>query len=154
MISGALYAKLKQRQRMLDDAIAGKFQILVVAEQSRLGRGSLFETGFIMEQFEEAGVRIISRTEGEVSTRGEQGVMTAFRGYKDAAVITDTAKRVYPKMKDRAIAGFSTGQKIYGYTSVPTGPKGDWKRFVIEPTQAATMRRIFSMYVDGLGAKN
>src|SRR5262245_8956501 len=58
-VSGATYAKLHARKRMVDDAEGGRFQILIVSEQSRLGR-DMIEVAYTIKLIAESGVRIYS----------------------------------------------------------------------------------------------
>src|SRR5258705_5058616 len=63
-VSGRVYTKLHERERMLRDAEAGKFAVLVVAEQSRLGRNAAEVIATVM-RLQEAGVRVFERCSGQ-----------------------------------------------------------------------------------------
>ena len=70
MISGAEYAKLKGRDRMVADAKDGKFQILILSEQARVGRGSMIESTHILWQLSEYDVKIYEyMSESEICRR-------------------------------------------------------------------------------------
>jgi DNA invertase Pin-like site-specific DNA recombinase len=152
-VSGTTFARLDGRKAMITDAEAGKFQILVVAEQSRLGRDAIEVCSTIRSLTDDAGIKIVSRTEGEISVEGEQMLMTMFRSYKDAAVPRDTAKRVLDAARERIQSGFVAGAKCFGYDNVVVqSPRGERKKRTPNPEQAAIVVRLFQMYADGLGS--
>lgn len=62
-ISGAEFAKLKARKRMVDDAEAGKFQILVISGQKSLGR-DMIESVYTIKSIADSGVTIWSYLDG------------------------------------------------------------------------------------------
>jgi site-specific DNA recombinase len=155
-VSGATYAKLEGRTRLLGAAEAGAFQILVVSEQSRLGR-DMIEVAYTIKRIAECGVRIFSYLDdAEIGVEGEQALLTMLRGYKDQGQRGDTSKRVYDAALRRVRAGQVAGAKVFGYDNVAiTGVDG--KRSHVErqvnASQAATVVRIFELYVGGLGSK-
>jgi len=152
MVSGLTYAKLDGRKAMIADAEAGKFQVLVVAEQSRLGR-DMIEVAYWIKQLTETGVRIYSRAEGEISVDGEQGLLTIMRGYKDQAAPRDAARRVYDAALQRINHGFVAGAKVYGYRNITVAsPSGERKKRQPHPEELAVVQRIFQLYAAGIGS--
>jgi site-specific DNA recombinase len=154
-ISGATYAKLEGRKRLLAAAEAGTFSILVLSEQSRAGR-DMIEVAYTLKRIAECGVRIYSYLDdAEISVEGEQALLTMLRGYKDQGQQRDTSKRVYDAALRRARAGQVAGSKIFGYDNVAVlgadGKKSHVERRV-NAEQAALVRQVFELYAGGLGS--
>ena len=154
-VSGATYARLDGRKRLVAAAEAEAFQVLVVSEQSRLGR-DMIEVAYTIKQIAECGVRIVAYLDGsEIGIEGEQAIMTMLRGYKDQGARSDTSRRVYDAALRRVRAGQVAGAKVFGYDNVtvlgPSGKKAHVERRKNE-AQAATVVRVFEMYAAGLGS--
>ena len=155
-VSGAAYAKLVQRNRMVADAEAGAFQVLVVSEQSRLGR-DMIEVAYTIKRIAESGVRIFSYLDDqEISVEDEVAqAMTFLRSFSSASERRQTSRRVFDAARRRVRAGQVAGAKIYGYDNAPVhGPGGKPSYTVrrINPEQAAVVVRIFTMYAEGIGS--
>jgi site-specific DNA recombinase len=150
-VSGAAYAKLVERNRMADDAEAGKFQILVVSEQSRLGR-DMIEVAYTIKRIAEGGVRIFAYLDdAEISVEDEVAqAMTFLRSFSSASERRQTSKRVFDAAQRRVRAGAVAGAKVYGYDH-QRGADGLVRR-VINPAQAAVLVRIFTAYAEGIGS--
>lgn len=58
----------------------------------------------------------------------------------------------------RALAGFWTGGRVYGYATVeeenPPDPEHRRKRMVVHPEESVVVRRIFTLFADGISLKN
>jgi len=155
-VSGAAYAKLVQRNRMVAEAEAGAFQVLVVSEQSRLGR-DMIEVAYTIKRIAESGVRIFSYLDDqEISVEDEVAqAMTFLRSFSSASERRQTSRRVFDAAQRRVRAGQVAGAKIYGYDNVPVpGPGGKPSHTVrrVNPDQAAVVVRIFTMYAEGIGS--
>jgi DNA invertase Pin-like site-specific DNA recombinase len=115
-ISGAEISKLKARARMVADADAGKFSILVVCEQKSLGRGEIIETCTTIKTIADAGVRIFEYLTGTgISVEDEIAqVMTMLRGFASASERRQASRRVYDASVQRVRAGYVAGAKAIG----------------------------------------
>ncbi len=120
-ISGVTYAKLKDRARMVTDAAAGKFQALVVSEQSRLGRDWI-ESAYTIKKICESGVRIFAYLrDEEIEVTTDSGKMRiVFTGYASSQESTRTSERTRDGLRKRASAGYVTGGRLYGYKDSTT----------------------------------
>jgi DNA invertase Pin-like site-specific DNA recombinase len=154
-VSGATYAKLEGRKRLIAAAEGGAFSILVMSEQSRAGR-DMIECAYTLKRIAESGVTMYGYLDdAEISVEGEQALLTILRGYKDQGQQRDTSKRVYDAAIRRVKAGQVAGAKIFAYDNVAVlGPDG--KRSHVErrinATQAAIVRRVFALYAGGAGS--
>ncbi len=129
-ISGAEISKLKARARMVADADAGKFSILVVSGQKSLGRGEIIETCTTIKTIADAGVRIFEYLTGTgISVEDEIAqVMTMLRGFASASERRQASRRVYASVQ-RVRAGYVAGAKaIGGRDAVRSAPPA--RRFV------------------------
>lgn len=155
-VSGAAYAQLVARNRMVAAAEAGAFQGLVVSEQSRLGR-DMIEVAYTIKRIAESGVKIYSYLDdAEISVEDEMAqAMTFLRSFSSASERRQTSKRVFDAGLQRVRAGHVAGAKIWGYDNVPVlGPSGKRLHTLrrVNPAQAAVVVRIFTMYAEGIGS--
>jgi DNA invertase Pin-like site-specific DNA recombinase len=155
--SGAAWARLERRNRLVEACEAGApFQVLVVSEQSRLGR-HMIETAHLIMRITDSGVRIFSYLDdAELKVEDEvDQAMTVLKSFAAAVERRQGSRRVFDSAIRRVRAGQIAGAKIYGYDNVPVpGPGG--KRLhtlrVVNAEQAAVVRRIFARYADGIGS--
>jgi DNA invertase Pin-like site-specific DNA recombinase len=127
------------------------FQVLVMSEESRLGREST-ETFPALKQILAAGVRIFSYLEDREVLLGTlaDNTMTFLRAEFAAEERRKAAQRTLDAMVRKARAGYVTGGKVFGYDNVRIA-KGQVDRQINE---AAIVRRIFTLYADGCGYRN
>ena len=151
-LSGATYAMLKARAQMVDGAIEGRFQILVISEQSRLGR-DMIEAAYLIKTVAESGVDIYGYLDGQrISVDDDVAqAMTMLRGFAGAAERSGASKRTRAKAVALAKAGNVTGGRCYGYDNVEAAG-GKVRR--INEGQAEVVLRIFTLYADGQGHKS
>jgi len=149
-VSGAEYAKLTDRARMVADAEAGRFTILIVAEQSRLGR-DLIDSVSTIRRIAEAGGRIFTYTTGEeIAVEDEvQQIMTMLRGFGDASERRKASQRTRDGLRRRAARGAVAGNRLFGYSQSRATDGFVYRS--INPTEAKVIRRIFTEYADGHG---
>ncbi len=93
----------------------------------------------------------------KVRSDDEQAEMFwGFRGIIDSMYVRDMRKKVIRGMEGRALAGFSTGGRCYGYTSVPEAnpqdPEHPRRMLVVLESEAAVVSRVFQMFLDGIGS--
>jgi site-specific DNA recombinase len=152
-VSGAEFAKLHQRKQMVDDAEAGKFQALVISEQSRLGH-DMIESVYTIKLIADSGVAIWSYLDAtEISVEDEVAqVVTMLKGFSAASERRQASKRVYDSALQRVRAGYVTGARCFGYDHVEVSTPTTHVERRVNPDQAAIVERIFTMYVSGRGA--
>jgi site-specific DNA recombinase len=126
------------------------FGVLIVSELSRIGRASA-RTLYAVTQIEEAGVAIHGYLKGRVVTlEDEAGEVETMVDSLVASLERRRARqRTYDALRRRAEAGAVTGGRVFGYQNVRNGD-GYVSRVIDEP-EAATVRRIFTLYADGAG---
>jgi site-specific DNA recombinase len=157
-ISGAEFKKRPGFLRLLN-ALSPRppFQVLVMSEESRLGREAI-ETGYVLKQIMDAGVRVFFYLEDRERTldTAMDKVMLSLTNFASEMEREKARQRTYDAMVRKARALHVTGGKVYGYDNidVPSPDKnGSRLRVVrqINEEQAAVVRRVFELYASGMG---
>lgn len=138
--------------RMLEDIENKKIQCVVVKDLSRLGRDMPKTTSYIKEYFPSKKVRFIAINDSidkkfyDVDT-GED-MMIDFKNMFNGFYPRDIAAKVRSTFRSKQGNGQFIGAfASYGYKKSPN----DHNRLVIDETAAEVVRRIFQMYVSGIG---
>ncbi len=136
------------------------FDCLLIDDTSRLAR-DLSDALRTFKVLEFHGVSVVSVSQGIDSSQGNARPLLAMHGIMDEQYLTDLAKKVHRGQEGRALNGFTTGGRLYGYNNVPiedptrTGKYGRpavlGVKLAINPEQAAVVNRIFTMYAEGIG---
>jgi site-specific DNA recombinase len=136
------------------------FDSLLVDDTSRLAR-DLSDALRTWKTLEFWGVSVVSVTQGIDSSQGNARPLIAMHGIMDEQYLIDLAKKVHRGQEGRALNGYTTGGRVFGYSNVPiedparTGKYGRpavlGVKLVINAGQAAVVNRIFTMYAEGIG---
>ena len=134
-------------QRLLEDARARRFDVVVAEGLDRLSRDQEHTAG-LFKQLAFAGVRLVTVAEGEI---GELHV--GLKGTMNALYLKDLAQKTHRGLRGRVEQGRSGGGRCYGYAVVP-GPAGRRWRIGARaarsmPAEAAIVRRIFQEFAAG-----
>ncbi len=130
-------------QSLLSAAMNGEFDILIAEALDRLSRDQEDIAG-IFKRMEFAGVKIITLSEGEIST-----LHIGLKGTMNAMFLKDLADKTRRGLRGRVEKGKSGGGLAYGYQVVKQldangeAIKGDRE---IDEVQADIIRRIFREY--------
>ena len=133
------------------------FQVLVMSEESRLGREAI-ETSYALKQLTQSGVRIFLYLDDREVQFGSfsDNTMNFLRAEFAAEERRKAQQRTYDAMLRKARAGHVTGGRVFGYRNVEV-PGSDGQRShvvrVIAPEDADVVRRIFRLSAQGFGAK-
>lgn len=155
-ISGAEFVKRPGFIRLMN-ALKPKpsFHVLVMSEESRLGRESI-ETSYALKQIIDAGVRLFFYMEDRERTleSAMDKVMLSLTNFASEMERERAKQRTYDAMLRKAKAGHVTGGIVYGFDNreitSAEGKRLHVVRVVNEP-EAARVRQIFEMYAGGLG---
>ncbi|MGE3632208.1 MAG: recombinase family protein [Sandaracinaceae bacterium] len=159
--SRAEFKKRPQLFRMLADANAGKFDAIVMRDESRLG-GDMLRTGLIMQELFDAGVRLFYYfTNEEVSfDKPTDKLVVAIRNFASEMEREKISSRVHEHLKTKASDGFNAGGRVYGYDNKQIfveGPDGKPRKlrteYVINEREAAVIVWTFESYAKGLGLR-
>src|SRR5580765_6573755 len=150
-ISGAEFANTPRFLRLMN-AIKPKapFQVLVMSEESRLGREAI-ETAYALKQLVQANVRAFFYLEDRARTLDSptDKIMLSLTAFADELEREKARQRTYDAMLQKARAGHVTGGRVFGYDNERID--GSHVRRVINEAEAAVVRRIFDLCAKGHG---
>src|SRR3954454_2972742 len=131
------------------------FQVLVMSEESRLGREAI-KTAYALKQLVQAGVRVFFYLEDRERTLDSptDKIMLSLTAFADELEREKARQRTYDAMVRKARAGHVTGGRVFGYDNVEImGVDGKRSHVVrqVNDEQAAIVRRIFEMSASGHG---
>lgn len=155
-ISGAEFATRPGFLRLMN-ALKPRpaFQVLVMSEESRLGREAI-ETAYALKQLVQAGVRVFFYLEDRERTLDSptDKIMMSLTAFADELEREKARQRTYDAMLRKARSGHVTGGRVFGYDNVEVlGANGERShvRRQINDTEAAVVRRIFELSAAGAG---
>jgi site-specific DNA recombinase len=134
------------------------FDVVLVDDTSRISR-TLKDSFTIHDELRFAGVRLIFVSQG-IDTESEQAeVLLATHGIVDSLYIRELAKKTHRGVEGRALQGFHTGGRCFGYRNVPIEDAArvdqhgrsliTGVRLEVRENEAAVVRRIFELYAGG-----
>jgi DNA invertase Pin-like site-specific DNA recombinase len=133
------------------------FQAVLVDDLSRLSRDLGATWRIVFEDLAAAGVKVIDCALGIASDDPNARLV-----FGATALVNDTFLQIvrhetHRGLQGRALAGFSTGGRTYGYTTVEeeNAPDPEHKRWrpVIHEEEAALVRRVFDLFLSGWSLK-
>ena len=142
-------------KRMMADVESGKVGIVIVKDQSRLGRDYL-QTGMLMEiTFPQYDVRFIAVNDGVDSINGVSD-FSGIKNYFNDFYARDTSRKIRAVQKAKGERGERVGTTIpYGYLKNPEykGNQKEHPLLIIDPETAPIVKRIFDLYSSGVGIR-
>lgn len=138
-------------QRMLSDIENRTINCVIVKDLSRFGRNYLDTGRYIQRIFPEMGVRFIAVNDNvDTADQSETGfdMILPIRNIINETYSQDISKKVQSSFKVMQHAGdFCGAYTSFGYMKDPN----DKHKLVIDPDAAAVVRRVFDMYLSGVG---
>jgi site-specific DNA recombinase len=137
-------------QKLLRDAAAGKFEIILTESLERLSRDQE-DIAHIYKRMIFKDVRIVTLSDGEVNP-----LHIGLKGTMGALFLKDLADKTRRGLRGRIEAGKSGGGNSYGYDVVKkVDDNGEPVRGErrINPQQTAIVQRIFSHYARGVSRR-
>ena len=155
-ISGAEFTKRPGFLRLMN-ALRPRaaFQVLIMAEESRLGRESI-EVAYALKQFSQAGVRVFLYLEDRERTIDSptEKLLMSVAAFADEMERERAQQRTADAMLRKARAGHVVGGRVFGYDNLEIqAPDGHRLHVVrqVNVEQAAVVRRIFALCAKGQG---
>src|SRR6056297_2128504 len=133
-------------QQLLQDAMAGKFQVVFAEALDRVSRDQE-DIAAVFKRLSFAGVQIITLSEGAISE-----LHIGLKGTMNALFLKDLSDKTRRGLRGRVEAGKSGGGNSYGYDVVrKVGADGEPVRGdrKINDDRAEIVRRIFNEYAAG-----
>ena len=161
-ISGAEFVKRPGFIRLMN-ALAPKppFQVLIMSEESRLGREQI-KTAYALQRLTDAGVQVwfyLNDQERKLDTAMDK-IMGSLTGFASEIEREKAQQRTYDTMKRKAKAGHVTGGAVFGYDNIDIAgtlpdaqgrPKRSHVELRINEGEAEVVRKIFRLYAEGHG---
>jgi len=136
-------------QRMIEDIEAGKVDMVVVKDLSRLGRDYIQTGQYTDIYFPDRGVRFIALNDG-VDSMNEDNDIAPFRNILNQMYAADISKKIRSAVRAKKAKGdFVGGFPPIGYQRDPS----NINRLIVEEAGAAVVRRIFEMARADKGGK-
>ena len=156
-ISGAEFGDRRPGLARLLNALKPRppFQVLVMSEESRLGRESI-EVAYALKTLAQAGVRVFLYLEDRERTLDSptEKLLMSVGAFADELERERARQRTYDAMEQKARAGYVTGGRVYGYDNVDVAGADGRRLHVVRRVneeQAAVVRRIFALCAEGQG---
>lgn len=133
-------------QRMMADAEEGKISTVIVKDMSRFGRDYIMVGYYTEIYFSNLDIRFIAINDNVDSNIQTENDLTPFKNVFNEWYARDTSKKIRAVFKAKGNSGkHLTTNPPFGYKKDPN----DKEKWIIDDEAAATVRRIFQMYVDG-----
>ena len=145
-ITGTSVKKRKNFMRMLDDAYAGKFDLIVTREVSRFARNTV-DTLIETRKLKKAGVEVYFKEDGIWTFKDEDGELKL-------TLMATLAQNESKKTSTRVKAGMRISMEngiFYGTGNILGYDRIDKKNMVINEEQAKIVRFIYDSYLNGKG---
>jgi site-specific DNA recombinase len=162
-ISGAEFENRPSLVRLMS-ALNPKspFSFLIVSEQKSIGREQ-YETNYVIKRLSQAGVEIFEYMHGRSLTpkTAMDKAVSSLQSFADEDHTAKTRERMHVAHAKKARMGYVVGGRVFGYKNqdVFSGldqhgrPLRSHVERVINPVEAAVVRRIFELYDTGYGLK-
>ena len=137
-------------QKVLADALGGRFDIVLCEALDRLSRDQEDVAG-VFKRIDFAGAKIITLSEGEISH-----LHVGLKGTMNALFLKDLADKTRRGLRGRVEAGKSGGGLCYGYDVVKRADASGepvYGERAINPTEADVVRRIFRAFATGISPR-
>lgn len=137
-------------KRMIADIEQGKLDCIIVKDLSRFGRDYI-DTGKYLERYlPERGVRFIAITDNIDSLKQAYDMLLPIKNIFNEQYARDISRKVNTAMRTKQKAGEFIGAFAkYGYKKSPE----DKNRLIVDGYAADVVRRIFTMYTNGVGQR-
>ena len=133
-------------QRLMADAEEGKISTVIVKDMSRFGRDYIMVGYYTEIYFSNLDIRFIAINDNVDSNIQTENDLTPFKNVFNEWYAKDTSKKIRAVFKAKGNSGkHLTTNPPFGYKKDPN----DKDKWIIDDEAAATVRRIFQMYVDG-----
>lgn len=135
-ISGGAMGNRPGFLRMRGDGMAGRFEVLLVIDTSRLARSQ--ELAPLIDRFRYQGVRVIGLQDSFDSTSGTADMQAGLSGIMSVEFRRMVKARTYAALESRAKNKKPTGGRAYGYRDRQ-----------VDRGEASIVREIFGRFADG-----
>lgn len=134
-------------QRLMADAEEGKLSTVIVKDMSRFGRDYIMVGYYTEIYFSNLDIRFIAINDNVDSNIQTENDLTPFKNVFNEWYAKDTSKKIRAVFKAKGNSGkHLTTNPPFGYKKDPN----DKDKWIIDEEAAATVRRIFEMFANGV----
>lgn len=135
----------KDYLRLMEDARAKRFDVLLVDDLSRLSRDQI-EVARAVRMLKHWGIRLLGVSDGIDTERKGHKIEVGLRGLMGELYLDDLADKTYRGLMGQALKGNSAGGLPYGYRAVAVE---DGRTREVREDQAKWVRWIFEQFNGG-----
>jgi len=146
-VSGTMFSR-PGLNSMLEEVNADRVAVVIIKDQSRIGRDVL-EVGLLKRQFEEHNVRFIAASDGYDTANGYD-MMSIMRDVINEYYVADCSRKIRAVKRANAEKGKLSSIMSYGY--IPD--KNDNSIWQIDEEAAPIIRELFQRVIEGEGVTN
>jgi site-specific DNA recombinase len=155
-VSGTHTAR-QELQRLLADASRKRFRTVLVDDLSRLSRDLGDVWSLIFGTFAALDIAVIDCMTGLASNSPGARMTFGAMGLVSDGFIEQIRTETHRGLQGRALGGFATGGRTYGFGTVqepnPPDPEHPRKVRVVQPNEAAVVVRVFKLFSEGAALK-
>lgn len=145
-VSGSVPVAMRSGGKaLLADALAGRFDLLLVEGLDRLSR-DMVEQETIIRRMEHRGIRIIGVADGYDSESKTRKLHRGMRGIINEVYLDDLREKTHRGLAGQVSRGMHAGGLSYGYRSVAAD---GGRKLEINEEQAEWVRWVFARYAEG-----
>lgn len=130
---------------LLADALASRFDVLIVEGLDRLSR-DMGEQDQVVKRLEFRGIRLIGTSDGYDTQAKGRKVMRVARGLVNELYLDDLREKTHRGLAGQFERGLSAGGRSYGYR---TEAVDGGRRMVIDAVEAGHVRWVFERFASG-----
>ena len=142
-----------QLQQLLRDAAKRKFDVVLVDDLSRLSRDLGDTWRIVFQDLAAADVRVVDVETGRASDEDSARLLFGVKGLFADQYLQAVRRQTHRGLEGRALAGFHTGGRTFGYGTVeepsPPDPEHPRRIPVVDEAEAAVVRQIFASFASG-----
>lgn len=131
-------------KQLLADALAGRFEVLLVEGLDRLSR-DMVEQERVIRRLEHRGIRIVGVLDGYDSDSSARKLHRGMRGLINEVYLDDLRAKTHRGLAGQVSRGMHAGGLSFGYRTVPV--EGG-NRLEVNQEQAGWVRWIFEKYAN------
>ena len=150
-VSGTQFDR-KGWERLINDIENGRINMVITKDTSRLGRNISQSLYYSTEYFQEKNVRYVALTDGiDTFDKGQNTDMLMFKAFYNEMYVKDISTKIKATLNSQKRNGkFMGGIAPYGYQrNLPY----DKHELIIDEEQAEIVRRIYDLFISGMGVK-
>lgn len=137
--------------RMIEDAKCGRFQVILCKTQSRFTRDMELAERYLHYLFPLWGIRFIGVVDGVDTDERRNKKTRQINGLINEWYCEDLSDNIRAVLRKKMEAGQFIGSfACYGYVKDPN----DHHHLIVDPSAASTVRRIYELYLEGMGLRN